>query len=141
MCSRSIVLEVVIYTTIRGLFFQLFLCITQVPPIASVCSSLCGQDLGVLALFVTMAMQVPLFRVGFSTRTVCFGDRGASYIAVRSWYDLYPSCRCCRHAFTSPFDLDDTGGIFDLYRLSLRSFHGYNMLWSIGVVLRQIIAK
>ena len=67
-------------------------------------------NLGVLALFVTLA-RAHVFRVGFSTRTICYGDRGASSLAVRSWYDLYPSCRCCRNSFTSLFNCDDTAHI------------------------------
>ena len=92
-------------------------------------------DLGVLALFVTLARS-HVFRVGFSTRTVCCGDRGARSLAVRSWYDLYPPCCCCRNAFTYPFDRrDDPAFRFDLYRLPLRSSHGDIKLWLIRVVL------
>ena len=97
-------------------------------------------DLGVLALFVTLARS-HVFRIGFSTRTVCCGDIGASSFAVRSWYDLYTFCRCLRNAFTSPFDRDDMAGMFDLYLLPFRSSHGDGRLWSIGAVLRHNIAK
>ena len=97
-------------------------------------------DLGVLALFVTLARS-HVFRIGFTTRTVCCGDRGASSFAVRSWYDLYTSCRCWRNAFTSPFDRGDTAGNFDLYFLPFRISHGDGRLWSTGVVLRHNIAK
>ena len=38
-------------------------------------------DLGVLALFVTLARS-HVFRIGFRTRTVYCGDRGASSFAV-----------------------------------------------------------
>ena len=71
-------------------------------------------DLGVLALFVTLARS-HVFRIGVSTRTVCCccGDRGASSFAVRSWYDLYTTCRCWRNSFTFPSDRDDTAGRFD----------------------------
>ena len=85
-------------------------------------------DLGVLALFVTLARS-HVFWIGFSTRTVCCGDRGTSSFAGRSRYD----CRCWRNAFTSPFDRDDTAGKFDLYHLPFRSSHGDGRLWSIGV--------
>ena len=95
-------------------------------------------DLGVLALFVTLARS-HVFRIGFSTRTVGCGDRGASSFAVRSWYDLYTSCRCWRNAFTSPFDRGDTTGRFDLYFLPFRISHGDGRLWSSGVVLRHNI--
>ena len=92
-------------------------------------------DLGVLALFVTLARS-HVFRVGFSTRTVCCGDRGARSLAVRSWYDLFPRCCCCRNAFTYPFDRrDDPAFIFDFYRLPLRNSHGDIKLWLIRVVL------
>ena len=98
------------------------------------------HDLGVLALFATLA-KYHVFRVGTCTRTVCCGDKGASSFAVRSWYYLYTSSRCCRNAFTSRFDLDGTAGRFDLYRRRLRSLHGDGRLWSIGVVLRHNIAE
>ena len=97
-------------------------------------------NLGVLALFVTLARS-HVFRIGFRTRTVCCGDRGASSFAVRSWYDWYISCRCWRNAFTFPSDRDDMAGRFDLYLLPFRSSHGDGRLWSIGVVLRHNIAK
>ena len=97
-------------------------------------------DLGVLALFVTLARS-HVFRIRFTTRTVCCGDRGASSFAVRSWYDLYTSCRCRRNAFTSPFDRGDTAGRFDLYFIPFRISHGDGRLWSTGVVLRHNIAK
>ena len=97
-------------------------------------------DLGVLALFVTLARS-HVFRIGFRTRTVCCGDRGASSFAVRSWYDLYISCRCWRNAFTFPSDRDDMAGRFDLYLIPFRSSHGDGRLWSIGVVMRHNIAK
>ena len=126
MCSRSIVFEVVIDTIIRGLFFPHFL-------VSRNCRRL-------LALFVTLARS-HVFRIGFSTRTVCCGDRGASPFAVRSWYYLNTSCRCWRNAFTSPFDRGDTTGRFDLYFLPFRISHGDGRLWSTGVVLRHTIAK
>ena len=97
-------------------------------------------DIGMLALFVTMARS-NFSRIGFSTRTVCCGDRGASSSAVRSWYDFYTSCHCWRNAFTFPSDRDDTAGRFYLYFLPFRSSHGDGRLWSIGVVLRDNIAK
>ena len=50
MYSLSIVFDAVIDTNIRGLLFPLFVCVTQVPPIASVCGTLCGQDMCGLAL-------------------------------------------------------------------------------------------
>ena len=113
ICSRSVVFEVVIDTIIRGFVS------TRLVYHASAADCVCTRflncavmmlyDLGVLALFLTLT-RFHVFRVGFSTRTVCCGDRGASSLAVRSWYDLYPSCRCCRNAFTSPFDRDDTTG-------------------------------
>ena len=143
MCSRSIVFEVVVDTIIRGLFFPHFFCITQVPPIASVRGSLCGHDVvrSGGACFVCDLGQAHVFRIGFTTRTVCCGDRGAISFAVRSWYDLYTSCRCWRNAFTSPFDRGDTAGRFDLYFLPFRISHGDGRLWSTGVVLRHNIAK
>ena len=82
-------------------------------------------DLGVLALFVTLARS-HVFRIGFRTRTVCCGDRGASSLAVRSWYDLYTSCRCWRNAHTFP-SRDPTGMIWQagliciFFRLEARS--------------------
>ena len=97
-------------------------------------------DLGMLALFVTMARS-NFFRIGFSTCTVCCGDRGASSFAVRPWYDFYTSCRCWRNAFTFTSGRDDTVGRFDLYFLPFRSSHGDGRLWSIGFVLRHNIAK
>ena len=148
MCSRSIIFEVVIDTIIRGLLFPFCLGITQVPTIASVRGYLCGQDVvrSRRDCFVCDLGQVPryVFRIGFSTRTVCCGDRGASCassFAVRSWYDLYTSCRCWRNSFTFPSDRDDMACRFDLYLLPFRSSHGDARLWSIGVVLRHNIAK
>ena len=73
------------------------------------CAARMVYDLGVLVLFVTLARS-HVFRVGFFTRTVCCGDRGASSLAVRAWYDLYPSGHCCRNAFT-------------FFRFPLRSSH------------------
>ena len=143
MWSRSIVFEVVIDTIIRGWLFPSFLCITQVLTISHVRGSLCVRmlyDLGVLAFFVTLARS-HVFRIGFRTRTVCCGDRGASSFAVRSSYDLYISCRCWRNAFTFPSDRDDLAGRFCLYLHPFRSSHGDGRLWSIGVVLRHNIAK
>ena len=94
--------------------------ITQMPTIASVRGSLCGQDVvrSRRACFVC-----DLFRIGSITRTVCRGDRGASSFAVRSWYDSYTFCRCWIIAFTSPFDRDDTALRFHLYLLPFRSSH------------------
>ena len=115
MCSRSIVFEVVVDTIIRGLFFPHFLCITQVPPIASVRGSLCGHD---------------VVRSG-----------GACFVCDLGQVPRYTSCRCWRNAFTSPFDRGDTAGRFDLYFLPFRISHGDGRLWSTGVVLRHNIAK
>ena len=101
------------------------------------CAVRMSYDLGVLALFVTLARS-HVFRMGFSTRTVCCGDSVGSSFAVRSWYDLNTSCRCWRNTFTSPFGRSDR---FDLYFLPFRISHGDGRLWSTGVVLRHNIAK
>ena len=121
VCTRSIV---VVYTIILGLFFPLFFSITQLPTIASVRGSLCGQDVvrSRRACFVTMARS-HVFRIGFSTRTVCCGIE-AQVPSQSGHGTTCISCDCWRNAFISPLDRDDTAGRFDLYLLPFRSSYG-----------------
>ena len=89
------------------------------------CAVMMLYDLGALALFVTLA-RFHVFRVGVSTRTVCCVGRGASFLAVRSLYDLCPSCRCCINTITYPFWYD-TAGRFDFVFLE-KLARGYQVV-------------
>ena len=94
-----------------------------------------SYDLGVLALFVNLARS-HVFRIGFSTRTVCCEVRGARFFVVRSLYDLVTSCRFWINAFTFPLDRDEMAGRFDVYLPKSRSSQGDGRLCYIGVLTR-----
>ena len=85
---------------------------------------LCGQDVvrSRRACFVTLARS-HVFRIGFSTRTVCCGIE-AQVPSQSGHGTTCISCGCWRNAFISPLDRDDTAGRFDLYLLPFRSSYG-----------------